>query len=66
MNIKYKGKGEYLVLDGNPLPAKDLTTEDYDALNNDQRKLVRESALYDYEAYRAAQQPAEPAKEGSN
>lgn len=46
------------------IPARDLEQEDYDALDNDQRALVRKSPLYDYRperdspADRAADKPA--------
>jgi hypothetical protein len=58
--IKYRGDGtEYLFA----IPARDLTTEEYDALDTDQRALVRKSPLYDYAAYHDAVTPPEPAKE---
>jgi hypothetical protein len=56
--IKYLGDGtEYHFA----IPARDLTTEEYDALDTEQRALVRKSALYDYAAYHDAVTPA-PAK----
>jgi hypothetical protein len=63
--IKYKGDGtEFL----NAIPARHLTTEDYDALDTDQRAAVRKSPLYDYDGYKAAldaeKQPAAAQKGG--
>jgi hypothetical protein len=52
--IKFKGSENEFV---NGVPAKSLTTADYDALDTDQRKLVRESPLYDYVTYRDALKP---------
>lgn len=46
------------------IPARDLDEDDYQALDNEQRALVRKSPLYDYRperdtpAERAADQPA--------
>lgn len=49
--INYTGKaGEYIA----GIPARDLTTEDYNSLDNDQRATVRKSPLYDYSSYRDA------------
>lgn len=58
-SIKYRGKnGEYHM----GIPAHTLSEEEYSDLDADQRKLVRESPLYDYDAYREATTPkrAEP------
>lgn len=46
--IKYTGKGDF----HNGIPARDLTTEEYDALDIDLRATVRESPHYDYAGYR--------------
>lgn len=69
-NIKYTGKpGEY-----HPgIAARDLTTADYDALDNEHRATVRASAIYAYSSYRDAVKapptedptPEEPAGEPS-
>lgn len=50
--IRYKGDGSEFL---NGVPAHNLTTEEYDALDNDQRAAVRASPLYDYASYRDAQ-----------
>lgn len=49
--IKYTGAGEFFT----GIPARDLSTEDYDALDNEQRATVRGSALYDYDGYKDKQ-----------
>lgn len=45
------------------IPARDLDDDDYQALDNDQRALVRNSPLYDYRPERSASGPA-AAEEG--
>jgi hypothetical protein len=57
--IKFLGDGSEYLLD---IPARSLSTSDYDALDNDQRAAVRKSPLYDYATYRDALNPTtEPA-----
>ena len=46
------------------IPARDLSQADYDALDNDQRAIVRASAVYDYAAYKVKDAPA-PVKDAS-
>lgn len=58
MQAKYVGKhGEYHV----DIPMRDLTEEDWSALDADQRKLVRASAIYEVQSDKA--EPAAPKKE---
>jgi hypothetical protein len=55
------------------IPARDLSQADYDALDTDQRAIVRASTAYDYASYaqaRKADQPKDvpasaPAKDAS-
>lgn len=41
------------------IPARDLDQDDYDALDSEQRAVVRTSPLYDYRAERAPDKPAD-------
>ncbi|HEY8291070.1 MAG TPA: hypothetical protein VIG44_01215 [Thermomicrobiales bacterium] len=59
-SIRYTGDGSEFHFS---IPARDLTSEEYDALDTDQRALVRKSPLYDYAAYHEAVTPPTPAKE---
>lgn len=43
------------------IPAHDLSAEDYDALDTDQRAIVRDSVLYDYAGYKDKVQAAKDA-----
>lgn len=44
IKAKYKGKeGEFF----NDIPARDLDDEEYEALTTEQKKLVRESEIYE-------------------
>lgn len=60
VRVKYKGKdtGEGLPFFAG-IPARDLTDEDFDALDADQKEVVKHSAVYDYVPY------TEKAREGS-
>lgn len=50
MQAKYVGKnGEYFA----GIPMRDLTEEDWSALDAEQRKLVRSSALYEVQSEKA-------------
>lgn len=67
--IKFKGKtGD----DGQPLeylqgiPARDLSQEEYDALEVEARAAVRISPLYNYDGYKAARDKASTAAEEAN
>lgn len=52
VRAKYRGKDSG---DGLPyhhgIPARDLTDDEFDALPDDQKEVVRKSALYDYATY---------------
>jgi hypothetical protein len=59
MQAKYVGKqGEYLA----DIPMRDLTEDDWSALDADQRKLVRASAIYEVQSEKA--ESAATKKEG--
>ena len=60
--IHYRGDGTEFHYG---IPARDLTTEEYDALDTEQRALVRKSPLYDYAAYHEATAPKEAPKEAT-
>lgn len=55
MQAKYVGKhGEYFA----DIPMRDLTEEDWAALDADQRKLVRSSSLYEVQSSDKAESSA--------
>lgn len=63
IRAKYKGqdKGEGLpFLPG--IPARDLHDTDFDALDADEKTLVRQSNLYDYVPYTEKPKDSAPAK----
>lgn len=56
--IRYTGDGEF----HSGIPARDLSRDEYDALDKEQRAVVRDSPLYDYAGYK---DKAQAAKEGA-
>lgn len=58
IRARWKGNPENPTEHHYGIPARDLEQEEYDALDNEQRKTVRESPLYDYRPDRAADTPA--------
>lgn len=63
IRAKYKGKdtGEGLPYFGG-IPAKDLTDPEFDALDDEQKNLVRSSALYDYVPYTERERSTKPVR----
>jgi len=55
--IHYTGGGEEF---HSGIPAHDLTKDEYDDLDKEQRATVRDSPLYDYAGYREKTEAAKP------